>query len=240
MLFIEYQNEFVSEGGKLYEAVKDVLEQTDMIAKSATIAAKARTAGVKVFHSPITFKEDASDNPNKALGILAGAARVACHSRGARVPCPELSACVLCALQAARTTSSSPRARGTPRSARRWRRRRATWLCRHRRALPGTDIDAAPSTPSMLTRCGRLRVAGQEGARRLPGHQPRGAAGRQRHRDRGGCPPVPTALGAPACAAPHAPTRAAASRRAPAGLPPAGPRRPPHQLLRRVDHAHRL
>merc|ERR1712100_718394 len=30
--------------------------------------------GVKIFHAPISFKEDASDNPNKALGILAGCA----------------------------------------------------------------------------------------------------------------------------------------------------------------------
>jgi len=27
--------------------------------------AQARTAGAKVFHAPISFKEDASDNPNK-------------------------------------------------------------------------------------------------------------------------------------------------------------------------------
>merc|ERR1711907_601300 len=46
----------------------------DMLEKSAALAAKARSAGVTVIHAPIMFKEDASDNPNKALGILAGCA----------------------------------------------------------------------------------------------------------------------------------------------------------------------
>ena len=31
--------------------------------------------GIQVIHAPIMFKEDASDNPNKCLGILAGCAK---------------------------------------------------------------------------------------------------------------------------------------------------------------------
>ena len=46
----------------------------DMLDKSAEVAEKARAAGATVMHAPIMFKEDASDNPNKALGILAGCA----------------------------------------------------------------------------------------------------------------------------------------------------------------------
>merc|ERR1712093_677832 len=45
-----------------------------MLSKSAALATKARDAGVKIFHAPISFKEDASDSPNKGLGILAGCA----------------------------------------------------------------------------------------------------------------------------------------------------------------------
>lgn len=74
VVFIEYQNEFTSEGGKLHEAVKQTMETTGMLAKSADVAAKARDAGCKIIHAPIAFKDDASDNPNKALGILAGCA----------------------------------------------------------------------------------------------------------------------------------------------------------------------
>jgi len=74
MLCIEFQNEFATEGGKLHEAVKGVMETTDMLAKASTTAEAVRAAGGKVFHIPIMFKADASDNPNKALGILAGCA----------------------------------------------------------------------------------------------------------------------------------------------------------------------
>merc|ERR1719482_76722 len=45
-----------------------------MLAKSADLATKARAAGATVIHAPIMFKEDASDNPNKGLGILNGCA----------------------------------------------------------------------------------------------------------------------------------------------------------------------
>merc|ERR1712110_1163748 len=72
VLFIEYQNEFTTEGGKLHGAVKEVMEATDMLNKSAMVAKVARAAGAKVFHAPISFTQDGSDNPNKRLGILAG------------------------------------------------------------------------------------------------------------------------------------------------------------------------
>ena len=47
---------------------------TGMLERSAKLADEARNKGVTIIHAPITFKEDASDNPNKALGILAGCA----------------------------------------------------------------------------------------------------------------------------------------------------------------------
>lgn len=74
VLFIEYQNEFTTEGGKLHAAVKPCMEENNMLEKSAELAKKARAAHVNVFHAPIMFKADASDNPNKGLGILAGCA----------------------------------------------------------------------------------------------------------------------------------------------------------------------
>lgn len=74
VLFIEYQNEFTTPEGKLHDAVKPVMEATGMLAKSADVAEACRAAGVKVMHAPITFAEDASDNPNKGLGILANCA----------------------------------------------------------------------------------------------------------------------------------------------------------------------
>jgi len=75
LVCIEFQNEFTTEGGKLFPAVKGVMESTDMLAKTAATATAVRAAGGAVFHAPIEFKADASDNPNKALGILAGCAK---------------------------------------------------------------------------------------------------------------------------------------------------------------------
>eukprot|EP00967_Tisochrysis_lutea_P030113 scaffold35308_cov32-Tisochrysis_lutea.AAC.3 len=82
LLFIEYQNEFTTEGGKLHDAVKGTMQETGMLEKSAALATKARQAGVKIFHAPITFKPDASDNPNKNLGILGGCAADALFTEG--------------------------------------------------------------------------------------------------------------------------------------------------------------
>merc|ERR1712178_564496 len=75
LVCIEYQNEFVTEGGKLYDAVKECLLKTNMLAKTVSLADDVRAAGGKVFHVPICFKPNASDNPNKGLGILAGCAK---------------------------------------------------------------------------------------------------------------------------------------------------------------------
>jgi nicotinamidase-related amidase len=82
MLCIEFQNEFTSDGGKLYPAVKGCMGSTSMLSKAATTAAAVRTAGAKVFHAPIMFKADASDNPNKNIGILAGCAKDALFTEG--------------------------------------------------------------------------------------------------------------------------------------------------------------
>merc|ERR1719408_324000 len=46
-----------------------------MLEKAAKTAEVVRRAGGKVLHIPIMFKADASDNPNKGLGILAGCAK---------------------------------------------------------------------------------------------------------------------------------------------------------------------
>merc|ERR1719450_1316491 len=48
---------------------------TGMLAKTVALAEAVRAAGGKVMHVPIMFKADATDNPNKGLGILAGCAK---------------------------------------------------------------------------------------------------------------------------------------------------------------------
>lgn len=71
-LFIEFQNEFATEGGKLHGQVKEVMELTGMLAKTVDLVRQMRHLGVTIFHAPISFSRDGSDNPNPKLGILAG------------------------------------------------------------------------------------------------------------------------------------------------------------------------
>ena len=82
VVFIEYQNEFTTEGGKLHDAVKGTMGS--MLSTSADLAEAARAAGATVMHAPICFKEDASDNPNKGVGILAGCAGDKLFTEGTR------------------------------------------------------------------------------------------------------------------------------------------------------------
>lgn len=72
LLCIEFQNEFTTEGGKLFGKCRANIESTDMLNNTKNLADQLRTLGVKVFHAPISFAPNGSDNPNKHLGILAG------------------------------------------------------------------------------------------------------------------------------------------------------------------------
>ena len=73
IVFIEYQNEFTTPGGKLHDAVKPVMETNDMLSKSTNILNKIREKpSIKVIHSPITFKDDYRElNSRELFGILA-------------------------------------------------------------------------------------------------------------------------------------------------------------------------
>jgi nicotinamidase-related amidase len=72
VLFIEMQNEFTTDGGRLHDQVREMMEATGMLQKAVSLVASVRKAGVAIFHAPISFAEDSSDNPNRHLGILAG------------------------------------------------------------------------------------------------------------------------------------------------------------------------
>ena len=65
VLFIEMQNEFTTEGGKLHGSVRDVMSATGMLENASRLAKQLRACGVRVFHAPISFAADGSDNPNK-------------------------------------------------------------------------------------------------------------------------------------------------------------------------------
>jgi nicotinamidase-related amidase len=84
----QMQNEFTTEGGLLHAQVRDVMAANGMLDKSAQLCKAMREAGVLIMHAPITFAPDASDNPNKHLGILGMCASVrgVCDFSGQRSP----------------------------------------------------------------------------------------------------------------------------------------------------------
>lgn len=82
VLFIEYQNDFVSEGGAQHAAVAAVMAQTDMLAHSRTVAAQARAAGATILHAPITFAAGYPEVPAEPYGILAGIVQAQAFRKG--------------------------------------------------------------------------------------------------------------------------------------------------------------
>ncbi len=72
IVLIEYQNDFTSEGGALHGAVEEVMNKTDMLAKTRQAVDSARSAGVTVMHAPITFAEGYNEISSHPYGILKG------------------------------------------------------------------------------------------------------------------------------------------------------------------------
>ena len=69
-VFIEFQNEFTSPGGKLYDAVKDTIAKYGTIENAQKVMNGARDAGCTIIHVPIAF-ESGHREINGEYGILA-------------------------------------------------------------------------------------------------------------------------------------------------------------------------
>jgi len=72
IVLIEFQNEFVSAGGAMHNAVAPVMEKTGMLANTVAVVDAARAAGVTIMHAPITFAPDYGELPRDPYGILKG------------------------------------------------------------------------------------------------------------------------------------------------------------------------
>lgn len=72
LVLIEYQNDFTSVGGTLHNAVKGVMESTNMLANTVETVKKARAAGVTIVFVPITFTPDYRELSPTPYGILKG------------------------------------------------------------------------------------------------------------------------------------------------------------------------
>jgi len=67
---IEYQNEFCTVGGGLYESVRESMEETGMLEHSAAAASEARRQGALIVHAPLTGGSGADGHHNQHLGIM--------------------------------------------------------------------------------------------------------------------------------------------------------------------------
>jgi ureidoacrylate peracid hydrolase len=72
VVLIEYQNDFTSEGGALHDAVKEVMEKTDMLSNTLETVQKAREKGATIIHAPISFTPDYHELTPNPYGILKG------------------------------------------------------------------------------------------------------------------------------------------------------------------------
>jgi nicotinamidase-related amidase len=72
IVLIEFQNEFVSEGGALHNAVAPVMEKTGMLPNTVALVDAARAAGVTIMHAPITFAPGYGELSRHPYGILKG------------------------------------------------------------------------------------------------------------------------------------------------------------------------
>jgi len=72
VVLIEYQNDFMSEGGALHGAVQAVMESSAMLEHTQQVVAQARAAGATVIHAPISFQKGYHEITDHPYGILKG------------------------------------------------------------------------------------------------------------------------------------------------------------------------
>src|SRR5271163_336648 len=72
VVLIEYQNDFTSEGGTLHQAVKPVMDSTNMLANTVYTVKRARELGATIVYAPLTFTDDYHELSPSPYGILKG------------------------------------------------------------------------------------------------------------------------------------------------------------------------
>jgi hypothetical protein len=69
IVLIEYQNDSISEGGTLHQAVKPVMGKTNMLANTIETVVKARKLGATIVYAPIAFTGDYHEFSPTPYGI---------------------------------------------------------------------------------------------------------------------------------------------------------------------------
>lgn len=71
LIFIEFQNDFCKEGGKLYPLVESELKRNDTIANAVRLLKNARAGGYRIIHCPFTLDKHWI-HEHHCDGLLAG------------------------------------------------------------------------------------------------------------------------------------------------------------------------
>lgn len=82
VVMIEFQNDFATEGGSLHEAVREVMESSNMLGNAQETVAKARELGATIIHAPITFAEGYPELGESPYGILKGVVDTSSFRKG--------------------------------------------------------------------------------------------------------------------------------------------------------------
>lgn len=70
LLLLELQNDFLSEGGKLYPLLKPVLEENNVVANLNELVKNARACGMLIVHTSIQFSADYREMGHSPYGIM--------------------------------------------------------------------------------------------------------------------------------------------------------------------------
>lgn len=70
LIYIEFQNEFATEGGKLYPAMQPCLEGVNTLSNARKVLETFRAKEYTIIHAPISFSDDYRELSNNAYGIL--------------------------------------------------------------------------------------------------------------------------------------------------------------------------
>ncbi|MCH9647996.1 MAG: cysteine hydrolase [Deltaproteobacteria bacterium] len=88
VIWVDVDNEFLEEKGKLHGAVKEVLEKNRVVANMNELSRRAREAGVQVFFMPIQFSEnykEMGDDPDGIFKVVKDAGALKKGTWGAEV-----------------------------------------------------------------------------------------------------------------------------------------------------------
>lgn len=88
LVLVEFQNDFLHAEGRLYGAVKEVVQATHMLDNTRKLITQARAQGMTIIHVPISFSSayhEMGQNPTGILAVVKGAGACIRGSWGSQI-----------------------------------------------------------------------------------------------------------------------------------------------------------